>query len=125
MNGARSPNTRRTFDIAYFAVSFVSMLVLLVAAVGAGFGGESVHADAPHQTGVADHAPGQAESFNSSELPCFACHSLARFRDGGDDHYPHKFHAEFLEAQHCHDCHRFEGHATPVIAELEECADCH
>lgn len=122
---------RRALDAAYYVSSFVVLAILAIVSVSAGFGSAEVVA---HDTG---HGPGGAATAEASEpaasapvrdwqdLPCFACHSIERYRDGGDGAFPHEFHQEMLQAQTCHDCHAFGEHATPIIAELEECADCH
>lgn len=114
------------FDAAYFAAGLVCFLVLFGAAISAGFGdaeADEAHGAVEVEGGDEASAP---PSMDLERLTCFACHSMERYVDGGDGHYPHELHSEYLETvSTCHDCHRFEGHATPMRDEIEECLDCH
>jgi hypothetical protein len=123
---------RRALDAAYYLSSFVVLAILLIVSVSAGFGSAEVVAGGPPGHGAAGAAElgegqpsGTAPVRDWQDLPCFACHAIERYRDGGEGAFPHEFHQEMLQAQTCHDCHAFGEHSTPIIADLEECADCH
>ncbi len=73
---------------------------------------------APH---VAPPSPPSAQTREEilAAVPCFGCHSLARFTT--ETRFGHKRHEG---AGHCHVCHAFTSHIE-VIVRKELCATCH